>query len=95
MRLLDRYVARTFFTVFFTSLVVFSIAIMTLDFFGRLNTFLEHDAGGGESMSRMVLIGRFYLAFVPFVLKDTLSFVTVAAGMRSRHDTRRSEWRPT
>jgi lipopolysaccharide export LptBFGC system permease protein LptF len=97
MRLLDRYVVRTFFTVFFTSLVVFSVAITTLDFFGRLDSFMGATAvdGAGESVSRMALIGRFYLAFIPFVLKDTLSFVTVAAGMFTvSHMLRNNEVQP-
>ena len=83
MKLLDRYVTRTFVSVFLTALVVFSVVIVTLDFFARLDAFFDNDSIGqaGEQMSRTTLIFRFYAAYLPFVLKDTMSFVTVAAGM--------------
>jgi len=84
MRLLDRYVTRTFFTVFVLTLIVFSISIVTLDFFGRISEFVEADTLDTEvtkGRSRGMIIFLFYTAFLPYVLKDLLSFISVAAGM--------------
>ncbi|MEM8885305.1 MAG: LptF/LptG family permease [Planctomycetota bacterium] len=98
MSLLDRYVTRTFFAVFLTALVVFSIGIVTLDFFARASVFVDSD--GLESQlasgySRLELIARFYLAYLPYVLKDTLGFVSVAAGMFTvTHLLRNNEVQP-
>lgn len=84
MKLLDRYVTRTFFTVFVLTLVVFSISIVTLDFFGRIQSFVSDDALDStvtQGHSRFKVIVLFYLAYLPYVLKDLLSFISVAAGM--------------
>jgi len=84
MRLLDRYVTKTFLTVFVLTLIVFSISIVTLDFFGRISDFVDEDTlrqRVTEGHSRAKIIFLFYLAYLPYMLKDLLSFVSVAAGM--------------
>jgi len=84
MKLLDRYVTRTFFTVFVLTLIVFSISIVTLDFFGRISSFVDDDPASStlvEGHSRAKIILLFYMAYLPYVLKDLLSFISVAAGM--------------
>ncbi len=43
MRLLDRYVAFTFFKVFLGALVIVAVGAVTLDFFGRAGYFLKED----------------------------------------------------
>jgi len=98
MKLLDRYVVRTFFTVFFTALVVFTIAIVTIDFFARLDAFqndelLASRAARGHSTAE--LVAHFYMAYLPTILKDLLSFVTVAASMFTvTHLLRNNEVQP-
>ena len=84
MRLLDRYVVRTYVSVFLMSLVVFSIAIVTLDFFARISSFTGDKKIEGtfaENYSRLEIIFYFYLAYLPYILKEMLSFISVAAGM--------------
>jgi lipopolysaccharide export system permease protein len=98
MRLLDRYVVKTFFTVFLTALVVFTVSIVTIDFFTRLTDFQNDDALKGTELatySRIGLIARFYLAYLPSIIKDMLSFVSVAAGMFTvTHMLRNNEVQP-
>jgi lipopolysaccharide export system permease protein len=97
LRLLDRYVVKTFFTVFVMALIVFSISIVTLDFFGRVSEFMDEDAVAGEfaGASKMKLIFLFYVAYLPYVLKDVLAFVSVAAGMFTvTHMLRNNEVQP-
>jgi lipopolysaccharide export system permease protein len=84
MRLLDRYVFLTFLKVFAGSLLAFSVAVVALDFFGRLSFFFDARKVEGtfaEDYSSARLIVHFYLAYLPFLLKDVLPFVTVVAGL--------------
>ncbi len=84
MKLLDRYVVRTYVVVFLMSMVVFSIAIVTLDFFARLSSFTDGRTIEGEfaeGYSRFEIIFYFYVAYLPYILKEMLSFISVAAGM--------------
>ncbi|MHC4937800.1 MAG: LptF/LptG family permease [Planctomycetota bacterium] len=98
MKLLDRYVVKTFLTVFVTALVVFTVSIVTIDFFTRLGDFQDEKVVEGTSVegaSKLVLIARFYMAYLPSILKDMLSFVSVAAGMFTvTHLLRNNEVQP-
>jgi lipopolysaccharide export system permease protein len=84
VRLLDRYVAASFFRVFVGALLVFAVTTTALDFFGRLDDFFKGKAVQGtfaEGMSQARIIFSFYLAYLPYLLKHVLPFVTLAAGL--------------
>lgn len=84
MRLLDRYVLRTFLRVFLVALFAFGVILVALDFFGRLGFFLDPDRVQGtfaEGYSTFRLIVSFYAVYLPFLLKEVLPFVSVAAGL--------------
>jgi len=84
MKLLDRYVFRTFLKVFLGALLAFSVGLVALDFFGRLNYFFDEGKVEGtfaEDYSSVRLIFLFYAAYLPFLLKEVLPFITVAGGL--------------
>jgi len=82
VRVLDRYVALTFAKAFLGGIVVFTIAAIALDFLTRVNEFgsgvsRAQEVGVGSSALGLVL--RFYLAFLPYLWKQMLPFIAVAA----------------
>jgi len=84
VRLLDRYIARTFLKVFLATLVGLTVLAVAFDFFGRVNHFLNPDRVEGtfaEGYSSFAIIALFYAAYLPFLLKIVLPFVTVGAGL--------------
>ncbi|MHC4549028.1 MAG: LptF/LptG family permease [Planctomycetota bacterium] len=84
MRVLDRYIVSSFAKVFFGALISFSVGIVALDYFSRLDQFHElHRLKGtfAEDFSEARVIFQFYVAFLPFLLKEVLPFVCVAAGL--------------
>jgi lipopolysaccharide export system permease protein len=84
MRLLDRYVLRTFLRVFLVALFAFGVVLVALDFFGRLGFFLDRGRVQGtfaEGYSTFRLIVTFYAIYLPFLLKEALPLITVAAGL--------------
>jgi lipopolysaccharide export system permease protein len=84
MRLLDRYVLRTFLKVFVMSLLAFGAGVVALDFFGRVSYFLDPRRVEGtfaEGYSSLGLILRFYAAYLPFLLEQVMPLVTAAAGL--------------
>jgi lipopolysaccharide export system permease protein len=98
MKLLDRYVVKTFLAVFITALFVFTISIVTIDFFTRLGDFQDEKVLENAALaqySKLGIILRFYMAYLPNILKDMLSFVSVAAGMFTvTHMLRHNEVQP-
>lgn len=88
MRLLDRYVALTFLKTFLATLLVFAVSGVALDFFSRLSYFGAADRVAGtfaEEYSRGKLIFLFYLAYLPYLLKQVLPFVSVASALITVH----------
>jgi len=85
VRILDRYVLGSFLKAFAGSLVIFTVSVVVLDFFSRMGRFtnaVERAEGViPEDLGRIGIVVRFYLAYVPFILKEVLPFVTVAAGV--------------
>lgn len=84
MKRLDRYVLGTFLRVFAGCLLVFAIAAVALDFFGRIGMFFDEARLEGtfaEDYSTLGRVARFYAAYLPYLLKEVLPFVTVAAGL--------------
>jgi len=84
MRVLDKYIAWTFVKVFLVALLTFAVGIVALDYFARLDQFTEtHRVAGtfAEDYSRARLVFQFYVAFLPFLLKEVLPFVCVASGL--------------
>lgn len=85
MNTLDRYIFRTFLKSFVGGLVVFSIMIVVIDFFSRLSTFTQtagRTAGtAAEEYTGIEAVLRFYLIYLPFLLKEILPFVTATAGL--------------
>ncbi len=84
MRLLDRYVTWTFLRVFVGTLVVFSISAVALDWVSRLGHFssqakVADTLAAGYSTAGLLL--RFYAAYLPYLLKEVIPFVTVVAGL--------------
>lgn len=84
MRLLDRYVMGTFLKVFAGTLVVFSVSAVALDWVSRLGHFSSQarvaDTFASEYSTAALLL-RFYAAYLPYLLKEVIPFVTVAAGL--------------
>ena len=83
MRLLDRHIFFSFWKAFFAALVLFSIVAVVFDYFGRIGFLNDIDRVEGtfaESYSRLKITFLFYLAYLPYLLKQVLPFVTVAAG---------------
>jgi len=84
MRLLDRYVLKTFLKVFLVALLAFGVLLVAIDFFGRLGYFLDSERVDGtfaEGYSTVRLVALFYAVYVPFLLQQVLPFVTVSAGL--------------
>jgi lipopolysaccharide export system permease protein len=84
MRVLDRYIALTFTKVFLVALLTFSVGLVALDYFARLDQFAEtHRVAGSfaEHWSRGRLVFHFYLAVLPFLLKEALPFICVVSGL--------------
>ncbi|MDH3592577.1 MAG: LptF/LptG family permease, partial [Planctomycetota bacterium] len=84
MRLLDRYVLGSFAKGFVGALLIFTVMIVSIDFFSRVGHFLDADKVEGtfaEGYSRTRLIFEFYAVYLPFLLKEMLPFVTVFAGL--------------
>ncbi|MGH7161845.1 MAG: LptF/LptG family permease [Planctomycetota bacterium] len=85
MRLLDRYVARLFLQAFVGALVVFSLSAVALDFFARLSHFSNYaqraEGTFAAEYSGIEIVLGFYAAYLPYLIKEVLPFVTVAAGL--------------
>lgn len=84
MRLIDRYILLTFAKVFFGTLVIFIASAVALDFFSRIGEFMDARRLEGtfvENYSSTRLIFQFYLAYLPFMLKEVLPFITVTSGL--------------
>ncbi|MHC4342861.1 MAG: LptF/LptG family permease [Planctomycetota bacterium] len=84
MKLLDRYVFSSFWRMFLASLVVFSISAVSLDFFSRINRFFDTANVEGTfaaEYATLKIIFLFYLAYLPYLLKQVIPFVTVAAAL--------------
>ena len=84
MRILDRYVVLSFLKLFLGSLALVSLSAVTLDYVSRIGHFQDESVVTGtfvEGYSTLELILRFYVAYIPFLLKEVLPFVTVAAGL--------------
>lgn len=85
MKVLDRYVLGLFLRAFVGTLVLFTVSIVVLDFFSRMGRFAaaveKTEALFDGEMGRTSVVLRFYAAYVPFILKEVLAFVTVAAGI--------------
>ena len=84
MRMLDRYVLTTFLKVFFGTLITFVALAMVLDFFGRFGELLDKKRVQGtfaEEYSMLELIFHFYVAYLPFMIKEVMPFITVSSGL--------------
>lgn len=84
MKVLDRYVVMQFVKGFLGSLLLFTIMAIVLDFLSRLQYFANEDKLAGtfaEGYSGIKLILYFYAAYLPFVLKEIIPFVTVASAL--------------
>jgi len=84
MRILDRYVLRTFAKVFLVALLAFGVILVAVDFFGRLGYFLDESRVEGTfaaEYSTLRIVALFYAVYVPFLLQQVLPFVTVSAGL--------------
>jgi lipopolysaccharide export system permease protein len=84
LRLLDRYVTVGFLKVFAGALLLVSISGVTLDYVSRIGHFQESGVLEGtfaEEYSRLEIVLRFYAAYLPFLIKEVLPFVTVAAAL--------------
>jgi len=84
MRILDRYVVFAFVRTFVAALLLFTIGAAIMDFFSRIGHFLDDGKVAdtfAEGLSTPQLILRFYAAYLPFVLKEVLPFVTVASAL--------------
>lgn len=84
MKVLDRYVVMQFVKGFFGALLLFTITAVVLDFLSRLQYFANQDKLAGtfaEGYSSVKLVLYFYAAYLPFVLKEILPFVTVASAL--------------
>jgi len=84
VKLLDRYVAFTFLKVFLGALLLCTFGIGLLDFFTRLGQFLDPERLQGtfaQDYSSLRVILEFYAAYLPFLVKEMLPFITVAAAL--------------
>jgi lipopolysaccharide export system permease protein len=82
VRILDRYVFFAFLKAFLISLLLFSIVSVIFDYFGRMNYLRDADRVQGtfaEDYSDLGIVARFYLAYLPYLLKQVFPFVSVAA----------------
>ena len=84
MRILDRYLVRTFSKVFLGSFVILTVSAVAIDFVSRIGYFLNPEQVEGtfaEGYGGVKLVFLFYVAYIPFVLKEVIPFVTVASGL--------------
>ncbi len=84
MRVLDRYVVFAYIRTFVAALVLFTIGAAIMDFFSRIGHFLDDgkvEDTFAEGLSTPMLVLRFYAAYMPFVIKEVLPFVTVASAL--------------
>ena len=83
MRVLDRYVFLLFLKAFVGALITFSIGAVLLDFFMRLGYFVDYaekvEGSFASEYSRTEVVLLFYLAYLPYILKQVMPFITVAA----------------
>jgi len=83
VRLLDRYVFKLYGVSFFAALLAFSSGLVALDFFARMQQFLDTErldavkAEGGW----FVVVLKFYAAYLPYLLKELMPFVTTSAAL--------------
>ncbi|MHC4958344.1 MAG: LptF/LptG family permease [Planctomycetota bacterium] len=84
MRLLDRYVGWNFARALFWAVLVFSASGVILDYFSRSQYFGDTQRVAGtfaEDYSTFHRIVMFYAAYLPFILKQVLPFIAVAAAL--------------
>ena len=84
MKLLDRYVFFAFWKAFFGALLIFAVIVVVFDYVGRMSVLNDNDQVAGtfaEGYSRLKITFLFYLAYLPYLLKQVLPFVAVAAGV--------------
>jgi len=84
LTLLDRYLARTFAKVFVGAFLILAVSAVAIDFVSRIGYFLnpEHVEGTfAEDYSSVRIILLFYVAHLPFLLKEMIPFVTVGSGL--------------
>ncbi len=84
MKLLDRYVFFAFWKAFLGALVVFAVLAVVFDYVGRISFLNDNERVAGtfaEGYSRLKITFLFYLAYLPYLLKQVLPFVAVAAGV--------------
>jgi lipopolysaccharide export system permease protein len=84
VKVLDRYVVMQFVKGFLGSLLLFTITAIILDFLSRLHYFANEEKLAGtfaEGYSSFKLVLYFYAAYLPFVLKEIIPFVTVASAL--------------
>lgn len=82
VRLLDRYVARTFLGSYLVCLVFFLGLFLLVDFFARLDDFLEaREYLGNTHYGLLGLIFRYYVLSVPTVFSQIAPFVTLMGAM--------------
>ena len=82
--LMDRYVTFSFVRAFVIALFVFSMSGVMLDYFSRVGYFSSPEMVAqtfAETYSHAKLVFLFYLAYLPYLLKQVLPFVAVAAAL--------------
>jgi lipopolysaccharide export LptBFGC system permease protein LptF len=83
VRLLDRYILRTYLRSLVGGLVVFSISAVVLDCFGRLGSFSHHadktTGTAAEGWSGLEIFVVFYLSYLPFLLKLLIPFIALGS----------------
>ena len=98
MKLMDRYVGLSFLRAFVMTLLVFSISGVMLDWFGRVGYMTDAarvESTFAEGYSKLKIFVLFYMAFLPFMLKQVLPFMAVAASLMTvNHMLRHNEVMP-
>ncbi|MFQ5845114.1 MAG: LptF/LptG family permease [Planctomycetota bacterium] len=83
MRLLDRYILRTYLRSLLGGLVVFCVAAIVLDWFGRLGNFSHHvektRGTAAEGWSGLKIFVVFYASYLPYLLKLLIPFVALGS----------------
>jgi len=95
---MDRYVGLSFVKAFAMTLLVFSISGVMLDWFGRVGYMSDAarvESTFAEGFSQVKIFVLFYMAYLPFLLKQVLPFVAVAAALMTvNHMVRYNEVMP-
>jgi len=84
MKIITRYLLKEFFTLFFISLLAFLIIYLVIDFFGRIDKFLEAGVPLGVTLS-------YFIYQTPFVLQQmvpiaVLISVMLMLGIMNKHN---------